>query len=308
MTSIGADVSIVIPTYNYRKYLRDCLEGALSQTIPPKEILVVDDGSEDNTREVVQEFLPNVRYIWQANMGLSAARNKGAMCTTGEWLLFCDADDILVPTALVSLLANSQKNNVGVVYGRVDNFYPDGKPPFTSGSDRCKGFPPYPAWANFPKSAVPTSGAAIIRRKAYETVGGYEMPWTPTEDRDFWMKVGMYFSFEYTSNIVLRKRYHKDSAISKRDRSVYWAMLVQLMFIEWCRERGLDYSFLEVTPKSIMERAMAKSASLLLPRAMIDIKRIAKQRGIPIQGAWGALVRTGLGACKGRLVRLFFAG
>src|SRR5215218_5526383 len=85
-------VSVIITTYNHSHYLPQAISSVLRQDFQNKEIIVVDDGSKDNTKEIVAQY-PQVRYIYQTNKGLSAARNTGIDNSTGEYLIFLDADD-----------------------------------------------------------------------------------------------------------------------------------------------------------------------------------------------------------------------
>ncbi len=92
-------VSVIIPCYNHAHYLQQAIESVLEQSYPHHEIVVVDDGSSDNTGEVARQF-PQVKYVKQSNGGLSAARNTGIRHSTGDFLVFLDADDWLMPNAL----------------------------------------------------------------------------------------------------------------------------------------------------------------------------------------------------------------
>ncbi|MEX0882819.1 MAG: glycosyltransferase family A protein, partial [Cyclobacteriaceae bacterium] len=92
-------VSIIIPCYNHGAYLSDAIESCLKQTYQAIEIIVVDDGSTDNTPEVAQLY-PNVKYIYQENQGLSSARNTGIKRSKGGFLVFLDADDLLFEDAI----------------------------------------------------------------------------------------------------------------------------------------------------------------------------------------------------------------
>lgn len=92
-------VSVIIPCYNHGRYLKDAFESVWTQSYPNIEIIVVDDGSTDNTREVT-ESSNNVKYIYQSNQGLSAARNTGIKNSSGKFLVFLDADDWLLPGAV----------------------------------------------------------------------------------------------------------------------------------------------------------------------------------------------------------------
>jgi glycosyltransferase involved in cell wall biosynthesis len=103
------EFSVIIPTYNRAATLSRAIESVINQTYPAKEILVMDDGSSDNTREVVEGF-PQVRYFYQENAGVSTARNKGAEIAAGEWLIFLDSDDELMNHTLEKF-SNSIKAN-----------------------------------------------------------------------------------------------------------------------------------------------------------------------------------------------------
>src|SRR6478735_6137584 len=93
-------VSVIIPTYNYGRFLRHALRSALDQTVTPLEIIVVDDGSTDETPDVVASFGEKVRYIRQENSGVCVARNRGVADSTGKLIAFLDADDIWEPEKL----------------------------------------------------------------------------------------------------------------------------------------------------------------------------------------------------------------
>jgi len=92
-------VSVIIPCYNQAHFLDEAIESVLTQTYPNREIIVVDDGSTDNTAEVAGRYSA-VRHIYQENAGPSAARNTGVTKSRGEYLVFLDADDRLLPEAL----------------------------------------------------------------------------------------------------------------------------------------------------------------------------------------------------------------
>ena len=91
-------ISIVIPAYNQGQYLAECIESALAQTCKAHEIIVVNDGSKDETRYIAQSY--PVRYIEQVNKGLSSARNTGLMNMTGDWFYPLDSDDVLKENCL----------------------------------------------------------------------------------------------------------------------------------------------------------------------------------------------------------------
>jgi len=101
-------ISIIIPCYNGAEWLAETIESALGQTLKAQEIIVVDDGSKDNSLEIAKKY--PVKVISQSNKGLASARNTGIMNANTEWLLFLDADDKLLPNAIERILEISKQN------------------------------------------------------------------------------------------------------------------------------------------------------------------------------------------------------
>jgi glycosyltransferase involved in cell wall biosynthesis len=112
-------VSVIIPSYNYADYISACVQSVLAQTFTDFELIVVDDGSQDNTAEMVKCFSdPRVRYIYQKNSGLPGARNTGIRASRGKMLAFLDSDDKYHPRKLEIQTAFLQQNpEVGLAYG-----------------------------------------------------------------------------------------------------------------------------------------------------------------------------------------------
>lgn len=102
-------VSVIIPIYNAANTLMRCLNSVISQTVKPFEVLVIDDGSTDSSKAILDEYAvksPNIRVITQNNKGVSVARNVGIEAAIGDWLMFVDADDFLEPNTLEILTQN----------------------------------------------------------------------------------------------------------------------------------------------------------------------------------------------------------
>lgn len=115
MSSSSSKISIIIPLYNTEKYISECIKSILNQTYKNIEIIIINDGSTDNSEEKcfdLQKTNKEIKYIYQSNAGVTAARKKGVEHATGEWITFVDADDILLPNAIQTLIEKSEGQDI----------------------------------------------------------------------------------------------------------------------------------------------------------------------------------------------------
>ena len=118
-------VTVIIPTYNRAKYIEDTIRSVINQTYKNLEIIVYDDGSTDNTKEIVESFKDKrIKYFWQKNSGMPAVpRNKAINHSSGEYIAFIDSDDLWLPNKLEKQLKEyEQNNNVGLVCTSIIQF------------------------------------------------------------------------------------------------------------------------------------------------------------------------------------------
>ena len=119
-------VSIIIAVYNGERYLAEAIESALAQTYRPTEVIVVDDGSTDQTANIARSY-KEVQYIYQPNQGVAVARNRGLEAAQGEFIAFLDADDIWVPDKLgMQVRYLIDHPHIGGTIGRCQNFLDPG--------------------------------------------------------------------------------------------------------------------------------------------------------------------------------------
>ncbi len=119
-------VSVILPTYNRAKYISRAIDSVLAQTYKDWELIIIDDGSTDNTKEVVEPYLKDkrIKYVWKENGGVSSARNKGLDMATGEFVAFLDSDDFYMPEKLEkSLEVFDRYPDVILVAHNVVNFF-----------------------------------------------------------------------------------------------------------------------------------------------------------------------------------------
>ncbi len=116
-------VSVIIPAYNAGAYLQRCLDSVYAQTAPASEIIVIDDGSTDNTAGILQSQGSAIRVISQKNQGRSAARNAGIKAAQSDYIAFLDADDEYLPGHLEQLITAAGKTDADIVYDCIGDPY-----------------------------------------------------------------------------------------------------------------------------------------------------------------------------------------
>ena len=179
-------VSAIICCYNGAGFIRQTLESLLGQTRPPTEIVVVDDGSTDESASIAEAYGPTVRVIRQANQGLPASRNVGVQAARGDYLLFIDADDLLHPTALDLLVSAA-----GTVAGAVSVmgcswFHEDPAAPFASRRFDLDDFFPEIIQGNFGPQHN-----RLVPREVTLRAGCFVPSMYYFEDWHFWCRVAL---------------------------------------------------------------------------------------------------------------------
>lgn len=272
--------AIIIPAYNAAAFLAEAIDSALAQTHPAAQVIVVDDGSSDDTAAIAARYDDALVLLRQKNQGVSAARNHGAAHATAEWLLFLDADDRLRPNALEKLSARAQAADFGVVYGQTLHFGADADSWPAQGSPNCEGKPPAAAAANFWKSAIATPGAAMIRAKLLREIGGFASQLSTAADRDLWIKAGTIAEFGFLNSPVIERRVHGANMCGDLDRARIEATQAQFCALEWSHQRNVNTAFLQVDPTQIIERNLLRALETRSFRAVEWLCAEAQRRGV----------------------------
>jgi glycosyltransferase involved in cell wall biosynthesis len=182
-------VSVVIPCYNQGHLLSFAIESALSQTAPPDEVIVVNDGSDDDTASVCHIYEGSVTYVSQKNAGLSAARHTGILRANTEYVHFLDADDFLRPTALAHLLEAARANpSAAVVRGSWEEITEDGAVLATVTATDL-GADAFHALFN-PLTVGPPC-RYLVRRQALVAAGLFDTELRSCEDWDMWFRIAL---------------------------------------------------------------------------------------------------------------------
>lgn len=188
-----ARVSVIIPTYNRADLIERSIESVLAQTYQDVEIIVVDDGSTDDTRQVVTSYGDRVGYIFQQRAGASAARNLGVLNSSGEYLMFLDSDDTIEATAIEKLARALDENpDCGGAYcgwRTID----DGIPTIVSSLD----WPSGEVFVQICTQHLCLVHSVLVRRKCLAESGLFDPELPHYEDIDFWARVAARCKFVF---------------------------------------------------------------------------------------------------------------
>ena len=196
------DISVIIPTYNRRNTLPRAVESVLNQTYKPIEIIVVDDGSTDGTKEMFSEMYPLVRYIYQVNSGVSSARNTGIKSASGDWIALLDSDDEWLPDKLdrqVKLLQDNAeirfchtneiwiRNNVRINQKKKHQKY--GGNIFNKCLDICRISP----------------SSSLFHTSVIKDVGLFDESLNVCEDYDLWLRITAKYPVLFLDQPLIKK-------------------------------------------------------------------------------------------------------
>ena len=202
-------VSVIIPAHNAERHLAQAIDSVLAQTYQDFEILLVDDGSTDNTLQVAERYREQVRIYTQEQCGPSAARNAGLRKAQGKFVAFLDADDILLPEKL------SRQVGFLKTYPQIDVVYSNGYGFYTTADGKefqqtfsALGF--LQTNLGVPEVSLPLLAiqnafpihAALSRRQAILDVGGFDETLLGREDWDLWLRVAESYRFAYLDGYV----------------------------------------------------------------------------------------------------------
>ncbi len=226
-----ATVDVIIPAYNAAKYLRAAIESVMSQTFEDWRILLIDDGSIDNTEEVIAPFLrslgPKITYIQKENQGLPAARNTAIDNSSAEFLALLDADDVWLPCRLLESLKSFEKHpQAGLSYGLISRIDPEGEIISTWGGNHQWAEGNIAPYIYMLKVQLPCP-TMTFRRKCIDEVGLFDETMRATEDRDLWLRIALHYEVAFVPEIIACYRSSPNSMSTDPERM----LKAQLQFI-----------------------------------------------------------------------------
>jgi glycosyltransferase involved in cell wall biosynthesis len=219
-------ISVIIPAYNYGRFLRDAVDSALAQTCPAFEVIVVDDGSTDDTPQILAGYGDRIVVIRQENLGTSAARNAGIAAARGEYVSFLDADDIWRPRKLECDAARFALDpTLGMVHCGAETFDNAGRTLSVS----LTGLEGWiaPALLRLDREVIATPGSVTVRKAAAMEVGRYDSRLEVAEDWDFCYRIACRYRAGFVPEVLVRYRLHgrgKHLDIRKMEQGMFLAL------------------------------------------------------------------------------------
>ena len=210
-------ISAIIPTFNRAHLLPRAVDSILSQTLPPHSVIIVDDGSTDGTEKLIKKNYPEIKYLKQDNLGVSAARNAGITATSCEWLAFLDSDDEWLPEKLARQIEVLNLAPAMKICHSDEIWIRNGKRVNPLKKHSKSG-----GWMF--KKALPicciSPSSAMIHRSVFDNVGLFEESLPACEDYDLWLRITSSYPVLYISEKLVVKHGGHQNQLSEK----YWGM------------------------------------------------------------------------------------
>ena len=211
------NISVIIPTYNRKETLKRAIQSVLIQSYTPYEIIVIDDGSNDGTKEWLKDNFPNVKYIYQMNSGVSSARNKGIKFARGDWIALLDSDDEWLPSKLKDQANEIELNPAakflhtneiwirnGVRVNQMKKHKKYGGYIFEKCLDMCRISP----------------SSVLIKKDIFDEIGMFDETLKVCEDYDLWLRFASKYPVHFLDRPLIRKYGGHSDQLSKVDDGI----------------------------------------------------------------------------------------
>jgi glycosyltransferase involved in cell wall biosynthesis/cephalosporin hydroxylase len=225
-------VSVIIPCFNQSHFLADAIESVLGQSHTRFEVVVIDDGGTDNAAAVARRY-PGVRFIRRPHAGVAAARNAGIEQSRGEYLVFLDADDRLLPNALETGLVHLKAHpEAGFVCGNFRRIAVDG----SISDHQSHNMKEDCYFELLRRNRLPTTGLGMYRRSVFDTVGGFDPSMSPAEDYDLYLRIAR--KYPVVCHPIPVSEYRRHGTNASRDAAVTLKAMRAVLHAQWPHVRN----------------------------------------------------------------------
>lgn len=243
-------VSVVIPTFNRKAFLKEAIESVLSQTYRDLEVIVVDDGSEDGTAELVTALADKrIRYVWQPNRGPAAARNHGASMAQGELLAFLDSDDLWTPRKLEKQVSFFQDHPEARICYTDEIWIRRGVR-----VNPKKKHQKYSGWI-YPYClplCIISPSSVMFKRELWEESGGFDENFPFCEDYELWLRISSVEPIYLIPQKLIVKRGGHHDQLSRQWGMDVWRVKALMKVLS---QRELPPEWKALTVKELLKKA-----------------------------------------------------
>lgn len=202
-------ISVVIPTFNHEEYIEEAIQSVLEQTYKNYEIIVVDDGSKDNTRNIIRKFENNIKYIHQKNQGPSFARNRGLKKASGGLIAFLDADDVWMKEKLdLQYDMIQQDMSIGIVGCSAYDIDKNGNIIDQWSSKDFQSHIDFLEELSIRNEFYGGTSGALIKKECFEKVGLFNEYLHFGEDWDMWLRITKIYNVRFAKEFLVKIRKH----------------------------------------------------------------------------------------------------
>ena len=246
------NISVIIPTFNRKETLKRAIQSVVMQSYTPYEIIVIDDGSDDGTKEWLKDNFPNVKYIYQMNSGVSSARNKGIKFARGDWIALLDSDDEWLPSKLKDQANEIELNPAakflhtneiwirnGVRVNQMKKHKKYGGYIFEKCLDMCRISP----------------SSVLIKKDIFEKIGMFDETLKVCEDYDLWLRFASKYPVHFLDQPLIKKYGGHSDQLSKVDD-------------------GIEFYRIQSLKKIISSKILNKDQSIILKNMLIHKLKI----------------------------------
>ena len=263
-TSSAPLVSVIMPSYNTSRYIREAIDSVLMQDYPNKELIVIDDGSTDGTADLVRSYENRLQLITQQNQGAAVARNAGLVAARGEYIAFIDSDDCWLPGKLSAQVHYLQAHpNIGIVFSRCQTWEPDLDGNFvmpciqeTESDQESDIVPERSGWLynRLLFGSMLHTITVMARRTLIDQVGKFEPELKRGQDYDYWLRASRLTEIYQLNRVMALYRLHGSGCVTKYPTINYEEVVLEKALARW----GLKGPTGELTPLADVQRRLAE--------------------------------------------------
>jgi len=276
-------ISVIIPTYNREVYLERAIESVFTQTYQNYELIIIDDGSTDNTSQIIRQFKNQVRYYSQLHAGVSSARNLGLEKSEGTWVAFLDSDDYWLPRKLARQMECLAEHPQWLVMQTDEKWVRRGVV-----VNPMKKHRKYSGWI-FPQClplCIVSPSAVIVHQKVFNDIGVFDASLPVCEDYDLWLRIALKYEIGLLpEKLIVKTGGHADQLSRK-----YWGMdRYRVLALEKILQSDLDAQQTELVLNEIIKKltilSLGRAKHPELPNIYADkLAKYQSQREVFLAG------------------------